>query len=235
MHRRVGSWRRRAAPSLSSSKRRACKRRPKRCRWAIFRARSACTCAARSRARACRATWRLWRAFSCRRRSPATRRCAPVSSPTPTSRRRVVTQHKKTYTSYRLTPALRTEIEQFAAQPDAYGQTGALDCARNLGPRARQEGAAAADGGRHHAHAARRHADTRRHQHLSDGRSRRGQEPAAQARRQDCAARHLHVGQGQLGRRPDGGGAARPGDERNDARGRLARARRHGHLLHRRV
>jgi DNA replication licensing factor MCM7 len=40
-----------------------------------------------------------------------------------------VTQHKKTYTSYRLTPALRTEIEQFAAQPDAYGRL-----ARSIAP-----------------------------------------------------------------------------------------------------
>jgi DNA replication licensing factor MCM7 len=40
-----------------------------------------------------------------------------------------LTQHKKTYTSYRLTPALRTEIEQFAAQPDAYGRL-----ARSIAP-----------------------------------------------------------------------------------------------------
>jgi hypothetical protein len=62
-----------------------------------------------------------------------------------------------------------------------------------------------------------------------------GQEPAAEARGQGGAARGLHHRQGLQRRRPDGGGAAQPGDQGAGAGGRRPGAGGPRHLLHRRV
>jgi hypothetical protein len=83
--------------------------------------------------------------------------------------------HKKSYESYSVSQSMLDEIAVFASAPDAYGRLARcvrvrcsarvpmapaqLTGARDLRPRVREEGAAAADGGRRHDNAGRRHGD----------------------------------------------------------------------------